>query len=205
MRYSKLAARKAQLLLVKPYQPEPTEPPLIDPRPEMVCFRGHTSALVRHFFELSCQVGRLPSLLGRELFASRVSHHAIPSFEEQIVFVRDVQLCLERLSSEHAEVITLAGLYDFSHEEVAKMLGCSRPWITQRLTEALDCLSELLLQRGLLSEQETDRRQRQGAACALPADVAAVGKKPPASVREAGRAEVKVSGRQVLRSAGATP
>ena len=93
MRNYKLAARQAQLLLFQPSEVLPPEPPAIDPRPEMLCFRGQTFALVRHFFELSCQVGRLPSLLGRELFRSRVSHHAIPSFEEQIVFVRDVELC----------------------------------------------------------------------------------------------------------------
>jgi len=74
-----------------------------DPRPEMLCFRGQTMAIMRHFFEISSQLGRLPSLLGREFFRAKVSHHAIPSFEEQAVFVRDVELCLERLSEEHAE------------------------------------------------------------------------------------------------------
>src|SRR5580693_8850306 len=98
MRIYKLAARKAQLLLFQSSEVLPPEPPEIDPRPEMVCFRGQTFALVRHFFELSCQVGRLPSLLGREFFRSRVSHHSVPSFEDQVVFSRDIELCLARLS-----------------------------------------------------------------------------------------------------------
>jgi hypothetical protein len=50
-----------------------------------IFFRGQTLAIVRHFFEISCQIGRLPSILGREFFRARVSHHAIPSFEHQIV------------------------------------------------------------------------------------------------------------------------
>ncbi len=102
MRSYKLAARQAQLLLFQVNEPVPEELPEIDPRPEMLCFRGQTFALVRHFFELSCQVGRLPSLLGRELFRSRVSHHAIPSFEEQVIFARDVELCLAKLTEDQA-------------------------------------------------------------------------------------------------------
>ena len=51
---------------------------------------------------------------------------AIPSFEEQAVFVRDVELCLARLSDEHAEMITLVGLYSFSRDEVAEMLRYSK-------------------------------------------------------------------------------
>jgi hypothetical protein len=181
MRTYKHAARQAQLLLFQPNDPPPVELPEIDPRPEMLCFRGQTFALVRHFFELSCQVGRLPSLLGRELFRSRVSHHAIPSFEEQVVFVRDVELCLAKLSEENAEIITLVGLYDFSHDEVAEMLRCSKAWITQRLALAIDSLAEIFLQAGVLSESHPDRRQRQVTDRSVPADAAPL-KKPPSRV-----------------------
>jgi hypothetical protein len=145
----------------------------IDARPEMLCFRGQTLALVRHFFELSCQAGRLPSLLGREFFRARVSHHAVPSFEEQVVFVRDVELCLCRLRQEHAEVVTLVGLYSFSREEAARMLQCRRRWVSQCLAEALDALSEIFLQAGLLREDRPDRRQRQAAGRPVPACMAA--------------------------------
>src|SRR5271165_3241503 len=139
---------------------EPTQPDLleIDPRPEMLCFRGQTLAIMRHFFELSCQVGRLPSLLGREFFRAKVSHHAIPSFEEQAVFARDVELCLARLSDEHSEMITLVGLYDFSHDEIAEMLRRSKAWVHQHVALALDALSEIFLQAGVLSEGRPDRR-----------------------------------------------
>ena len=152
------------------------EPEEIDPRPEMICFRGQTLALVRHFFELSCQVGRLPSLLGREFFRAKVSHHAIPSFEEQAVFVRDMELCLARLSEEHAEMITLIGLYDLSRDDIADMLRHSRAWVSFRISEAVDSLSEIFLKAGLLDENRPDRRQRQvtGEASKRPCRSAAV-------------------------------
>ena len=153
----------------------------LDPRPEMLCFRGQTLAIMRHFFELSCQVGRLPSLLGREFFRARVSHHAIPSFEEQAVFVRDVELCLSRLSDEHAEMIALIGLYDFSRNEIATMLRCTKAWVNRRVAEAVDKLSEIFLQADILREDRPDRRQCQVTNRSIPADVAAAGKKACAS------------------------
>jgi len=187
MRLSKLAAHKAQLmLLLEANDPEPiAEVDEIDPRPEMLCFRSQTLALVRHFFELSCQVGRLPSLLGREFFRARVSHHSVPSFEDQIVFARDIEICLSRLSDDHAEIVTLVGLYDFSLDEVGEMLRCSKAAVHKWFSEALDYLSEIFLRAGLLSEERPDRRQRQVTRRPLPADVVALGKKPPRSVKVA--------------------
>jgi hypothetical protein len=153
----------------------------------MVCFRGQTLALVRHFFEISSQVGRVSSLLGREFFRSRVSHHAIPSFEEQAVFVRDVELCLSRLSDDQAEVITLVGLYGYSPEEVGEMLHRSRSRIHTWFSEALDHLSEIFLRANLLREDRPDRRQRQNMRTmndhALTPDVVGSRRKPPQSVR----------------------
>ncbi len=157
----------------------------LDPRPEMLCFRSQTLAILRHFFELSSQVGRLPSLLCREFFRAKVSHHAIPSFEEQIVFVRDVEMCVARLSDEAAELIQLIGLYDFSRDEIAAMLHRSRSWVNQRVAEAVDSLSEIFLRARILSENHPDRRQRQVMYRALPADVIAAGEKKPCASAEA--------------------
>jgi hypothetical protein len=172
------------MLLFESAEPAPVAPPQdIDPRPETVCFRGQTLAIIRHYFELSSQVGRLPSLLGREFFRARVSHHSIPSFEDQAVFSCDMELCLARLSDHHAEVVTLVGLYDFSIEEVAEMLHRSAFGVRRWFWEAVDALAEIFLQAGILSDARPDRRQRQATASRLPAEVAAIGKKPPQSVK----------------------
>jgi len=132
-----------------------------EPRPEMLCFRGQTLAVLRNFFEISLQMGRLPSILAREFFRARISHHAIPSFEEQAVFVCDVKLCLARLSPEGRRLATLVGLYDLSRDEVARQLHCSRAWASERLAETLDGLAEGLLRAGILHEGRPDRRQVQ--------------------------------------------
>ncbi len=208
MRTSRLAAHKAKLLLLHSSPGATHQANNIsagahqdfDARPEMLCFRGQTLALVRHFFELSSQVGRVSSLLGREFFRAKVSHHAIPSFEEQAIFVRDVEICLSRLSEAHAEVITLVGLYDFSHEEAAEILHCSKSCVHGWFSEALDFLSEIFLLTGLLREDRPDRRQRQkmnDGALPLP-DVAGSRRKPPGSVRSV------ASGNSAKRVAGST-
>jgi hypothetical protein len=170
------------------------EPYEFDPRPETLCFRAQTLAIMRHFFELSCQVGRLPSLLGREFFRAKVSHHAIPSFEEQAVFVRDVELCLERLSDDHAEMIQFIGLYDFSRDEIAAMLRRSRTWVSCRVAKALDSLSEIFLQAGILRESHPDRRQWQVTNRCIPADVAALDEKKPCASAEVADGESRDSG-----------
>jgi DNA-directed RNA polymerase specialized sigma24 family protein len=165
MRSSQRAARKATLLHLRCAEPSSAAPPepakAPDPRPEMVCFRDQTMAMVRHYFELSSQLGRLPSLMGREFFRAKVSHHAIPSFEEQAVFVRDVELSIGKLNAEHQEIVTIAGLYSFSQQEIAAMLHISRASVSAWFAEALDALSEIFLQAGLLRENRPDRRQRQ--------------------------------------------
>jgi DNA-directed RNA polymerase specialized sigma24 family protein len=162
MRHSRIAAQKAKLLLMQAAAPAPPPPPEeSDPRPEMVCFRAQTLAMVRHYFELSAQHGRLPSLMGREFFRAKVSHHAIPSFEEQAVFVRDVELSIGKLNAEHQEIVMLAGIYNLTHEEVAAMLHISKASVSAWFAEALDALSEIFLAAGLLSEHRPDRHQRQ--------------------------------------------
>ena len=164
MRRSQIAARKAKLLLMQANRPAPAPQPApqeIDPRPEMVCFRGQTLAMVRHYFELSSQLGRLPSLMGREFFRAKVSHHAIPSFEEQVVFLRDVELSIGKLNAEHQEIMLIAGLYHLTHDEVAQMLHISKSVVNAWFNQALDALSEIFLAAGLLREQRPDRHQRQ--------------------------------------------
>jgi hypothetical protein len=132
-----------------------------DPEPETICYRGQTLAIVRHFFEMSCQLGRLPSILGREFFRAKVSHHAIPSFEDQALFAHDVQQSLLKLDDEELKVITLIGLYGLTYDKAAEMLHRSTGCISERYMEALARLTQIFLDAGLLRRERPDRRQVQ--------------------------------------------
>jgi hypothetical protein len=149
-------------------------------RADAVFYRSQTLAIVRHFFEVSCQIGRLPSILGREFFRARVTHHAIPSFEDQALFVYDVERAIGRLNERDAEVIALVGLFHYSLDEAATVLGRPRSTVYDRFSGSVDRLAELFLEAGLLKEERPDRRLRRFP----PADAAGLPpKKPPLSVR----------------------
>ena len=134
---------------------------VFDPEPETICYRGQTLAIVRHYFEMSCQLGRLPSILGREFFRAKVSHHAIPSFEDQALFAHDVEQALLKLDEDDVQVITLLGFYDLDLREVAGMLGRSEGCLSQRYGEAVARLTQIFLDSGLLERGRPDRRQAQ--------------------------------------------
>jgi hypothetical protein len=148
-------------------------------RPDALFFRAQTLAIVRHFFEISCQVGRLPSILGREFFRAKVSCHGVPSFEEQAVFVHDVERALGRLNPQSLEVISLVGLYQYSLEEVALLLRRSRGCVVDRFTDAVDTLAQIFLTSGLLRKDRPDRRLHRFHAKEAQAKVAELPPKKP--------------------------
>ena len=57
-------------------------------------YRGRTTALLRRYFRMSLDVGRLPSVLGREFFRARVTSYHVHSFEDVVILVHDVERCL---------------------------------------------------------------------------------------------------------------
>jgi hypothetical protein len=161
-----------------------------DPEPETVCYRGQTLAIIRHFFEISSQLGRLPSILGREFFRGKVSHHVIPSFEDQALFAHDVQQSLMKLEEEDMVVLTLVGLYDLDHDQVAGILHRSSGCISQRYAEALARLTQVFLDTGVLRRDRPDRRQSQMKGRQLPAS-AIPPKKPCGSVPNGNAAPIQ--------------
>src|SRR6266536_2832548 len=64
---------------------------------EMWLYRERTIALLRRYLRISIEVGRLPSLLGRELFRSKVTSYRMSSFEDAVIFVHDVERALSQL------------------------------------------------------------------------------------------------------------
>jgi AraC-like DNA-binding protein len=127
-------------------------------RADLLFYRSQALGIVRHFFEIASQIGRLPSIMGREFFRAKVSHHAIPSFEEQAVFVLDVEAALARLNERDGELVALVGLFHYSMEDVARMLGRSRSYVAQHFADSVDHLAERFLETGLLREDRLDRR-----------------------------------------------
>lgn len=118
--------------------------------PDLWLYREQTVALLKRYFRLSVEVGRLPSLLGREFFRSRVSSRQVTTFEDTVIFVHDVERALEKLDEFEKKLIAVVVLQDHAYTEVAHRLKCERRTVGRQVREALDHLSEILLTGGLL-------------------------------------------------------
>src|SRR5207302_10142453 len=64
---------------------------------ELWLYRDRTTGLLRRYRRISIAVGRLPSLLGREVFRTRVSPYALTSSAEAVSFVRAEEWRLQTL------------------------------------------------------------------------------------------------------------
>jgi len=128
------------------------------PPPELSIYRDHTIALLRRYFRMSVEVGRLPAILGREIFPMRCKNSHVTSFEDTVLFVIDVEHCLDRLDPFDRELIARIVLQEYSEDRACKLLHCGRRTIERRLPDALDCLTEMFLKQRLLRVAEELRR-----------------------------------------------
>jgi len=130
-------------------------------KPELWVYRDRTRALLLRYLHMSVEVGRLPSILGQEYFRAHVSHYRVNTFEDAVIFVHDVERSLQELDEFSQQIIARVVLQEYTQEETARLLGCSRKTIGRCLPEALDNLSEIFLAKGILREWEnTVRRSR---------------------------------------------
>ncbi len=115
-------------------------------------YRTRTTALLRRYARASVEVGRLPSLLGREFFRSRVTSYTMRNFEDVVIFVADMEKAIEKLSTIEKKMLAMNILEEYTVDEVARLLGYHSKTIRRLLPEALDQLSRILLAGGLLDE-----------------------------------------------------
>jgi DNA-directed RNA polymerase specialized sigma24 family protein len=118
--------------------------------PDLWLYRDRTVGLLKRYLRCSVEVGRLPSLLGREFFRTRVTSYHAGTFEDAVIFVHDVQRALEKLDGFEKKLIARIVLQEYTHAEAANLLGCWRRTVGRRFPEALDRLSEIFLEGGLL-------------------------------------------------------
>jgi predicted DNA-binding protein (UPF0251 family) len=137
-----------------------TEQPIVAPRgrdadlpsshPDLTLYRRTTLRMLRHYMRMAIEVGRLPSILGREFFRAKISHRQALTFEDAVILVHDVEKILSTLDAFDEQVVALMALQEYSQAETANLLGCARRTVGRRFPEVLDRISELLLAGGLL-------------------------------------------------------
>ena len=122
------------------------------PKVEMAFYRKYTQAMLRKYLRMSMAAGRVPSLLGRELFRGHVSTYRLNSFEDVVVFCMDVERCLARLNPEEKELIRRVALQEYTQSEAAAVMGTSLRCVSRAYGVTLDKLTTMFL-AGHLSEE----------------------------------------------------
>jgi DNA-directed RNA polymerase specialized sigma24 family protein len=88
----------------------------------------------------------LSDAVGRGWASSR----RIRTFEDAVIFVLDVETCLNKLNSLERKMLSRLVLQEYTQTETAAMLGMSVRAIAYKFPQALDRLTRLLLDAGLL-------------------------------------------------------
>ena len=129
-------------------RPEPA--PATEPLVSLGFYRKHTESMLRRYLYASMQVGRAPSILGDPVSRGWASSRPIRTFEDAVIFVLDMERCLDRLGSLQRQLLSRIVLQEYTQAEAAMLLGMSVRAVSYKFPEALDRLTEKLLETGLL-------------------------------------------------------
>jgi len=113
-------------------------------------YRKHTESMLRRYLYASMQVGRAPNILGDPIARGWCSSRPIRTFEDAVIFVLDVERCLNQLGSLDRMMLSRIVLQEYTQAEAASLLGMSVRTICTKFPKAIDHLTEKLLESGLL-------------------------------------------------------
>lgn len=117
---------------------------------ELTAYRDRTRAIVKRYFRISLETGRLPSLLGGKCFRARVTSYRLTSFEDAVIFVHDVEKCVNMLDGFSKNLVAYGLLQGYRHEEISRILNCPLRSVQRNFPRAVDNLSLLFLRHGII-------------------------------------------------------
>lgn len=120
------------------------------PKVELAFYRKYTEAMLKRYLRFSMSTGRVPSLLGRELFRGNVTSYRVHGFEDAVIFCFDVEKRLGRMQVMDQQLIKRIALQQYTQGEAAGMLGLSLRNCIRQYGYALDRLTEMFLEAGML-------------------------------------------------------
>lgn len=127
------------------HQKPKSEPPV-----SLAFYRKHTEKMLRRYLYASMQVGRAPSILGDPVGRGWASSRPIRTFEDAVIFVLDVESCLNQLGSLDRQMLSRVVLQEYTQTEAASLIGMSVRTMSYKFPLALDRLTEKLLEASLL-------------------------------------------------------
>src|SRR5208283_1897864 len=125
---------------------------------EQRIYRGRTVGMLRRYLRYSIEAGRLPSMMGAEFFRAQVTAYTVVTFEDRVIFVHDMEKCLDRLDDFSQKLIARHILQEHDRWATAKLLHCNEKTVRRLTPLALDLLSEILLDVGLLERLDSNSK-----------------------------------------------
>lgn len=146
-----LASAVHHIQRLRPEVLQQVEEPADEPVATFAFYRKHTENLLRRYLYASMQVGRSPNLLGESVGRGWVSSRRVRTFEDALIFVLDVERCLKKLTNLDRQMISRILLQEYTQAETAVLLGISVRTICIKLPQAIDRLTESLVESDLLT------------------------------------------------------
>ena len=134
-------------------QPEvraPAKAPAACPVVSVAFYRKHTEKMLRRYLYASMQVGRAPAILGDPIGRGWVSSRPVRTFEDAVIFVLDIETCVNHLGSLDRQMLCRIAIQEYTQTEAATLLGMSARAVAYKYPQAIDRLTEKLLDAGLL-------------------------------------------------------
>ena len=125
---------------------------------EQRIYRGRTVGMLRRYLRYSIEAGRLPSLLGSEFFRAKVTAYTVVTFEDRVIFVHDMEKCLDRLDDFSRQLIARHILQEHDRWATAKLLHCNEKTVRRYTPVVLDLLSEILMEVGLMKRIDSNEK-----------------------------------------------
>jgi hypothetical protein len=127
-----------------------TKAPSACPIVSLAFYRKHTEKMLRRYLYASMQVGRAPNILGDPIGRGWVSSRPVRTFEDAVIFVLDVETCVNHLGSLDRQMLCRIVIQEYTQAEAATLLGMSVRAVAYKFPQAIDRLTEKLLEAGLL-------------------------------------------------------
>lgn len=142
----------------KPAVKAPAAGPLVS----LGFYRKHTESLLQRYLYASMQVGRAPNILGDPIARGWCSSRPIRTFEDAVIFVLDVENCLNQLGSLDRMMLSRIVLQEYTQAKQPPCWGWvfapsptsfPRPWTGSRKScwnpGCWCCLSEARIEQSV--------------------------------------------------------
>lgn len=117
---------------------------------DLYFLRAHAHGLLRRFLYASFQPCRVGSTLRDPVARGWVSSRPILTFDDAMLFVHDMEKCINALPSLDRDILKRHVLQEYTQEETAVLLGISPRAMNCKYAAAMDRLTAKLIEAELL-------------------------------------------------------